>query len=61
MKITSEPPRVEVVPIGADWFRIHSTVNRHINVAVTGTELRAFIAAVKAGALDELVSPVRSA
>jgi len=61
MKIHSEPTFVEIVPIGADWFRIHSTINRHVNVAVTGAELREFVTAVKAGALDELVAPIRSA
>lgn len=53
---------VEIVPIGADWFRIHSTINSHVNVALTGNELRAFFAAVKAGQFDELVGvdPLRA-
>lgn len=48
------PDCVEIVPIGADWFRIHSTINRHNSVAVTGAELRAFLRQVKAGHFDEL-------
>jgi len=45
---------VEVASIGGDWYRIRSTINRHINVAVTGDELRTFIAAVKTGQFDDI-------
>lgn len=52
---------VAITAIGADWFRIFSTVLPATMTAVTGEELRAFIAAVKAGAFDELVAPARGA
>jgi hypothetical protein len=45
---------IEIEDIGADWFRIRSTVNRHAAVAVTGEELRAFVTAVKGGVFDVL-------
>ena len=45
---------VEVADIGADWFRVRSTVNPHINVAVTDEELRAFLRQVKAGQFDDI-------
>lgn len=45
---------IEVEDIGADWFRIRSTVNRHTAIAVTGDELRAFVTAVKGGTFDVL-------
>lgn len=45
---------VEVEDIGADWFRVRSTINPYLNVAVTGKELRAFLTAVKAGQFDAI-------
>lgn len=45
---------VEVVDIGSDWFRVRSTTNRNINVAVTGHELRAFLRQVRAGQFDAI-------
>lgn len=45
-----------VAAIGADWFRMHSTVVPSINIAVTGTELRAFIVAAKAGHFDQVAA-----
>jgi hypothetical protein len=56
---------VAITAIGADWFRIFSTVLPTVQpsamVAVDGNELRAFIDAVKAGAFDELAALPRSA
>lgn len=45
---------VQIVDIGTDWFRVRSTVNPHINVAVTGAELRAFLRAVRSGQFDSI-------
>lgn len=47
---------IEVVYLARDWYRIHSTINPHIAVAVTGAELRAFILAVKAGQFDDIAA-----
>lgn len=47
---------IEIGAIGKDWFRMRSTVVPSINIAVTGTELRAFIAAVKDGVFDEVAA-----
>jgi hypothetical protein len=52
---------VAITDIGGDWFRIFSTVQAATTTAVTGDELRAFIAAVKAGEFDELAAQIRSA
>lgn len=41
-------------PDGTDWFRVRSTANRRSAIAVTGDELRAFLAAVKSGTFDEI-------
>lgn len=46
---------IQVADIGRDWFRIRSSVHTAGVIAVTGDELRAFVLAVKAGALDEMV------
>jgi hypothetical protein len=45
---------VEIVDIGRDWFRIRSNTNCHINVAVTGAELRAFLRAARVGQFDTI-------
>lgn len=45
---------VEIEDIGQDWFRVRSTTNRHLNVAVTGHELRAFLRQVRAGQFDAI-------
>lgn len=45
---------VAITAIGGDWFRVFSTVLPSIQVAVTGDELRAWIAAAKNGAFDDL-------
>lgn len=45
---------IGAAPDGTDWFRVRSTANRRSAIAVTGDELRAFLAAVKGGAFDEI-------
>jgi len=45
---------VEIAAIGNDWFRIRSNQHRTNQLAVTGSELRAFILAVKAGFFDKV-------
>lgn len=49
---------IEVASIGADWYRIRSSVLPSHMLAVTGDELRAFMVAVKAGQFDEIAGLV---
>lgn len=45
---------VAITALGRDWFRLYSTINPNLKIAVTGGEIRAFLRAVKMGAFDEL-------
>lgn len=47
---------LQIAALGHDWFRLRSNVLKTATLAFTGSELRAFLAAVKAGAFDELVA-----
>lgn len=49
---------VQVSAIGGDWFRVRSSAMRMQAIALSGSELRAFIEAVKAGAFDEVAGAV---
>jgi hypothetical protein len=45
---------IQVEDIGGDWFRVRSTANGRVNIAVTGAELRAFVTQVCAGQFHEI-------